>query len=190
MGKSDQAAIRAVLAGDTEAYGELVRRHSPSIFRVGFRITGSEAEADDVVQDAFLRGFQRLTSFDGRAAFGTWIYRIAVRCALDRISRRKKDEGRWIGDETDPEQDEVQAADEAAGPERLLLSSEIHTLQQAAMQGLTAAERTAFILRHMEDCSIPVIAEVLGIEPNAAKQTVFRAVQKLRLSLAPLRSLP
>jgi RNA polymerase sigma-70 factor (ECF subfamily) len=187
MGKNDHATIRAVLAGDKEAYGALVVRHSHSLFRVAFRITGNEADAEDVVQEAFLRGYQKLESFESRSNFGTWIYRIAVHCALDRISARKTDDGSRVAEATDPEQNEIQLADLAAGPDRLLLSGEIGALQQAAMRGLTPTERTAFVLRHMEDCSSEEIAAALGIAPNAAKQAVFRAVHKLRLRLAPLK---
>jgi RNA polymerase sigma-70 factor (ECF subfamily) len=187
MGKNDQAAIRAILSGDKEAYGALVVRHSQSLFRVAFRITGNEADAEDVVQEALLRGYQKLESFESRSNFGTWIYRIAVRCALDRIGGRKGDKGSRVAEETDPEQDEVQVAAQAAGPDRLLLSGEIAALQQAALGALTPTERTAFVLRHMEDRSSEEIAAALGIAPNAAKQAVFRAVQKLRLRLAPLR---
>jgi RNA polymerase sigma-70 factor (ECF subfamily) len=92
-----------------------------------------------------------------------------------------------VADNNDPEQDEVQVADEVAGPDRLLLSGEIAAMQQAAMYSLTPTEQTAFILRHMEDCSTEEIAAALGIQPNAAKQAVFRAVQKLRRRLATLK---
>jgi RNA polymerase sigma-70 factor (ECF subfamily) len=187
MGKNDQAAIRAILSGDKEAYGALVVRHSPSLFRVAFRITGNEADAEDVVQEALLRGYQKLESFESRSNFGTWIYRIAVRCALDRINGRKGDKASRVSEETDLEQDEVQVAAPSAGPDRLLLSGEIGALEQAALGALTPTERTAFVLRHMEDRSSEEIAAALGIAPNAAKQAVFRAVQKLRLRLAPLR---
>ncbi|HMF53708.1 MAG TPA: sigma-70 family RNA polymerase sigma factor [Edaphobacter sp.] len=186
----DHAIIRAVLAGDKEAYGTLVARHSQNVFRVAFRITGDEADADEVVQEAFLRGYQRLESFESRAEFGTWIYRITVNCALTMISKRKVEATYQIGEETDPSQQQVQVADTSAGPERTLLSREIESLQAAAMEGLTATERTAFVLRHMEDRSTTEIAAALAIAPNAAKQAVFRAVQKLRRSLAPLRVSP
>jgi RNA polymerase sigma-70 factor (ECF subfamily) len=187
MDKNDQAAIRAVLSGDKEAYGALVVRHSAKLFRVAFRITGNEADAEDVVQETFLRGYKKLESFELRSDFGTWIYRIAVRCALDRISGPRRDENSRVGDESDPQQQEVQVADLAAGPDRLLLSGEIGAMQEMAMLSLTATERTAFVLRHVEDCTSEEIASALGIEPNAAKQAVFRAVQKLRRRLAILR---
>jgi RNA polymerase sigma-70 factor (ECF subfamily) len=186
MDKNDHAAVRAVLAGDKEAYGALVVRHSQRLFRLAFRITGNETDAEDVVQEAFLRGYQKLESFESRSDFGTWIYRIAVRCALDRIGGRRMDESSRVAEETDPELDEVQVADLAAGPDRLLLSGEIRAMQEMAMHNLTPTERTAFMLRHMEDCSTDEIAAALEIQPNAAKQAVFRAVHKLRRRLAPL----
>jgi RNA polymerase sigma-70 factor, ECF subfamily len=187
MDKNDQAAIRAVLSGDKEAYGVLVVRHSARLFRVAFRITGNEADAEDVVQETFLRGYRKLESFELRSDFGTWIYRIAVRCALDKISGPRMDENSRVGEESDPQQHQVQVADLAAGPDRLLLSGEIGAMQEMAMLSLTFTERTAFVLRHVEDCTSEQIAAALGIEPNAAKQAVFRAVQKLRRRLAILR---
>jgi len=194
---NDQQAVQATLAGDKDAYRVLVVRHSPSLFRVAFRITGNEADAEDVVQEALLRGYSKLGNFDQRAQFGTWIYRITVRCALDRIDASRRDgrlNGRMeanqlrVSEENDPEQQAVQVADRTAGPERLLLSGEIGALQQAALGCLTSIECAAFMLRHMEDCSSEEIGVTLGIAPNAAKQAVFRAVQKLRQRLAVLRA--
>jgi RNA polymerase sigma-70 factor (ECF subfamily) len=187
MGKSDHEAVQAVLDGDKEAYGALVVRHSHSLFRVAFRITGNEADADDVVQEAFLRGYRKLDTFQSRANFSTWIYRIAVHCALDKLKASRANETSRVAEETDPELDGVQVADRMAGPERLILSGEIGALQEAALRGLSPTERTAFILRHVEDCSTEEIAVVLGVAPNAAKQAVFRAVHKMRLRLSALR---
>ncbi|MFY9746759.1 MAG: RNA polymerase sigma factor [Acidobacteriaceae bacterium] len=187
MDGNDHSVVRAVLAGDKEAYGALVRAHSSAVFRVAFRISGNEADAEEIVQETFLRGYQRLASFQLRSGFGTWIYRIAVNCALNRIQSSGVAADYRLGEESDPEQKIVQVAAVTADPERSLLSREIGTAQSMAMQRLTATERTAFILRHLEDRSTGEIANVLGIAPNAAKQAVFRAVQKLRRELAPLR---
>jgi RNA polymerase sigma-70 factor (ECF subfamily) len=189
MEENDHSIVRAVLSGDKEAYGALVVRHSHAVFRVAFRITGDEADAEEVVQEAFLRGYQRLETFESRSQFGTWIYRIAVNCALNMMTKRKIEATHQIAEDADPTQQQVQVADTAADPERLLLSQEIEALQARAMQRLTATERTAFVLRHMEDRSTEEIAAALHIAPNAAKQAVFRAVQKLRRGLAPLRTI-
>ena len=186
MEENEHSIIRAVLSGNKEAYGTLVVRHSHAIFRVAFRITGDEADAEDVVQEAFLLGYQKLQSFESRAKFSTWIYRIAVNCALNMKNKRKP-EAAQIADEADASQHQVQVADTAANPERLLLSGEIEAIHASAMQKLTATERTAFVLRHMEGCTTEEIAATLRIAPNSAKQAVFRAVQKLRRDLAPLK---
>jgi RNA polymerase sigma-70 factor (ECF subfamily) len=186
MGNDDHALIRAVLAGDKDAYGPLVARHSQSVFRVAFRITENEADAEDVVQETFLRGYRSLGDFDARANYRTWIYRIAMNCALDILSKRKSKTVVPIAEEYDGEQATVQLADRGAGPDRLLLNQELEARRHAAMEKLTPTERVAFVLRHMEDRSTEEIATALGIAPNSAKQAVFRAVQKLRHSLAPL----
>jgi len=187
MSQSDGAAIQAVLAGDRDAFGELVRRHSRMLFRLAFRMTGNEADADDVVQDAFLRAYQKLATFESRADFGTWIYRITVHCALDRLQRRKQDDARRVSEDYDPEEDGVQVADSKPDPERMVISMEIAELQQAAMRGLTAMERTAFVLRHLEERSTEEIAAALDVTPNTAKQSVYRAVQKVRRRLTQLK---
>jgi len=184
---SDHSIVRAILAGDKEAYGALVRAHSATVFRVAYRIVGNEADAEEIVQEAFLRGYQRLESYQGRSAFGTWIYRIAVNCALNRISQQGIQAEYRHGEESDPAVKTVQVATQDADPERVLLSNEIGVAQDLAMRRLTPTEKSAFVLRHLEERSTSEIAEVLNIAPNAAKQAVFRAVQKLRRELAPLR---
>jgi RNA polymerase sigma-70 factor, ECF subfamily len=187
MQESDHSIVRAVLAGDKEAYSALVRAHSATVFRVAFRIMGNEADAEEIVQEAFLRGYQRLQSYQQRSSFGTWIYRIAVNCALNKIGQPGIEAEYRHGDESNPDEKTVQVAAKDADPERVLLSGEISAAQEMAMQRLTPTEKGAFVLRHLEDRSIDEIAEVLGVAPNAAKQAVFRAVQKLRRELAPLR---
>ncbi len=186
MDESDHEIRRAVLAGDKDAYGALVVRYSQTVFRVAYRITGNEEDAEEVVQGTFLRGYQKLEGFEGRSSFATWFCRIASNCALDLVGRKKVDAQSRIAEDGDAEQGEVQIADVKAGPDRLLLSREIQARQQAAMESLTPTERTAFVLRHMEDRSTEEIAAALNVTPNAAKQAVFRAVQKLRRQLAPL----
>jgi RNA polymerase sigma-70 factor, ECF subfamily len=186
MGNDEYALIRSVLAGEKDAYGLLVARHSQSVFRIAFRITENDADADEVVQEAFLRGYRKLQDFDARSSFGTWIYRIAMNCALDVLKKRKSQPAVSIAQDYDSELASIQVADCSAGPDRLLLSREIETRRHAAMERLTPTERVAFVMRHMEQRSTEQIAEALGIAPNSAKNAVFRAVQKLRQSLAPL----
>ena len=188
MKSDDYAAIEAVLAGDREAYGVLVRRYSAAIFRLALRMTTNDADAEDVVQETFLRGYQKLKGFRSDSDFGTWIYRVGVNCALDVLAKRKVMAQQYrISDEIDSSDRVLQVADRAAGPERILLSREIEHRQQQVMAQLTPAEQAAFVLRHFEDRSTEEIGAILGIAPNAAKQVVFRAVQKLRREMACLR---
>jgi RNA polymerase sigma-70 factor, ECF subfamily len=186
MGNNDHALIRAVLAGDKDAYGVLVARHGESMFRVAFRITENEHDAEEIVQETFLRGYRSLAEFDARADFRTWIYRIAVNCALQVLNKRKSAAAVPIAEEFDEERPGIQLADGKAGPDRLLLDREIEHRRHAAMQKMTPDERLAFVLRHLEGRSTEEIAAVLEVTPNNAKQAVFRAVQKMRRSLAPL----
>ena len=186
MGNEDHALIRAVLAGDKDAYGVLVARHGERMFRLAFRITENEPDAEEVVQETFIRGYRGLPDFDARADFRTWIYRIAINCALQLLNKRRSEPAVPIVEEFDDGRPGLQLADGAAGPERLLLDREIEHRRHAAMEKMTTDERLAFVLRHLEGCSTEEIAEALDITPNSAKQAVFRSVQKMRRALAPL----
>src|ERR1700753_1550168 len=91
MDATEAATILAnARQGDTDAFRVLVERHSRSLFRLAFRMTGNEQDAEDVVQESFLRAFKQLSKFDERASFGTWLYRIATNCSLDHVRARKR----------------------------------------------------------------------------------------------------
>jgi RNA polymerase sigma-70 factor (ECF subfamily) len=180
MDLTDRECVEAVRNGDPDAYRDLVSRYSGTVFRAARRITGSDADAEEVVQDTFLRGYLQIGKFELRADFGTWIYRIGVNCSIELLRRRKRQPA--SAGEPFP-----QAADGAVGPERLLLSAELAWKRRSAMARLTEVEAAAFSLRHMEDRTMDEIAELLAISLGAAKQAVFRAVQKLRREMAPLR---
>jgi RNA polymerase sigma-70 factor, ECF subfamily len=110
MQGTEHSVVRAVLVGDKEAYGALVRAHSAAVFRVVFRIIGNEADAEEIVQETFLRAYQGLESFQQRSGFGTWLYRIAVNCALNRISHLGITAEFRHGEESDPEEKTVQGS--------------------------------------------------------------------------------
>ena len=189
MEKVEQSAIRDVLRGDRDRYRVLVNLHYAAVFRVAFRITGSAPDAEDVAQEAFLRAYNKLENFRGNSTFSTWIHRIAMNSAFNLVERRTRELSHTARSLTaDPMSAHTipDPADLQPNPEHLLLDREAHTLREAAMQQLTPMERTAFTLRHMEDLPIAEIAEALRVPANSAKQAVFRAVSKLRRSLAPL----
>jgi RNA polymerase sigma-70 factor (ECF subfamily) len=189
MDKAETEAIRNVLAGDRDAYRLLMDRHFYSVTRVAFRITGNEADAEEAAQEAFLRAYNKLPGFRQDSAFSTWIIRIAMNTAINLVERRNRDlsyNGPRIADEPSIANHTVRVADSQHGPEGILLNREAVSLRQAAMAELTPMERTAFTLRHMEDIPMSEIATALNITANSAKQAVFRAVGKLRRSLAPV----
>jgi RNA polymerase sigma-70 factor (ECF subfamily) len=184
---TDSAAAEEARKGNQHAFRVLVERHSRPVFRLAFRMTGNEQDAEDVVQESFLRAYRQIERFDGRAAFGTWLYRIAANCSLDLIRARKIREDRRVS----PTEEESlgwleNVATQAPSPERLTQSGQIASLLRPALAQLSDMERTAFILRHYEGCDIEQISQVLGVKANAAKHTVFRAVQKLRRALEPV----
>ncbi|HYO74836.1 MAG TPA: sigma-70 family RNA polymerase sigma factor [Thermoanaerobaculia bacterium] len=180
MEPTDIELVERVRGGDDDAFRLLVERHSRAIYRSAYRITANAADADDVVQEAFLRSYRALASFDSRATFTTWLHRIAINCALDLIDSRKRRDGR-----IDAGEDLSLLASHDATPDRIALGSEMQRAIAAAMAGLTGNERTAFVLRHFEGMPLEEIGQILGTRLNATKNTVFRAVKKLRQQLQP-----
>jgi RNA polymerase sigma-70 factor (ECF subfamily) len=189
-GISDAVAVERTLAGEREAYRVLVERHSNYVYRLAYRMTGNPHDAEEVVQEAFLRAYQKLGQFAGQANFGTWVYRIAANYAIDRLRQKKTDEARRVPPaktpEGEPEIDPFASVkDTAPSPERLAGSAQIAATMKQALDTLTPAERTAIVMRHWDGCGIEEIAAVLKSNTSAAKNTVFRAVQKLRAALQP-----
>ena len=188
----DATEAAAVLArarqGDSDAFRALVEKHSRSVFRLAFRMTGNEQDAEDVVQESFLRAYRQLGRFESRANFGTWLYRIVSNCSVDLMRSKQARHDQVRGDSLDQEGAVELPAVDAPGPERMAQSAEIDRRVQAALQDLSPLERAAFTLRHYEGRSIEEISETLGLGISAAKHSVFRAVKKLRVALAPLRS--
>jgi RNA polymerase sigma-70 factor (ECF subfamily) len=188
----DATEAAAVLArarqGDSDAFRALVETHSRSVFRLAFRMTGNEQDAEDVVQESFLRAYRQLGRFESRANFGTWLYRIVSNCSVDLMRSKQARHDQVRGDSLDQEGAMELPAVDMPGPERIAESAEIERRVQHALQDLSPLERAAFTLRHYEGRSIDEISATLGLGTSAAKHSVFRAVKKLRLALAPLRS--
>jgi len=185
MGNLEQDAIRRVLAGDRDAFRVLMDRHLPTVLRMTYRVTGNPVDAEEAAQEAFLLAYKKLSGFREQASFGTWVYRIAMNCSLNLVERRSRDLG-WNAVTIEPgAPSENIAVSRGLTPEAELLNTEALRRRERAMLTLTPMERTAFILRHMEDQPIQVIADALGVPGNSAKQAIFRAVAKLRRELAP-----
>jgi RNA polymerase sigma-70 factor (ECF subfamily) len=169
--------IARARAGDAAAFRHLVDTNATALFRVCARITGDRALAEDAVQETFFNAFRHLADFDGRSAFSTWLYRIAVNAALLQVRKRRHLEVAW------PENDEAtpfDAADSSPTPDRQAVSADIRRDIEAELERMTPIERTAFVLRHQEGRSLEEISAALSLNVGAAKQAIFRAVRKLR----------
>ena len=184
----DARLVALAQAGDREAFGQLVENHSRSLFALAFRVTGNEADADEVVQETFLRAFRSLKNFESRSNLGTWLYRIAMNCALDQKDREKWDPkyAVAISEDPDPKENQVQLQARQPDQEQQIFSGQIQKKIGEAMSQLTKTERAAFTMRHLEGRSIDEICSTLGLKTNAAKNSIFRAVQKMRTALGPM----
>ena len=181
-------AVERAQSGDSDAFRLLVEQHSRAIFRLAFRMTGNEQDAEDVVQETFLRAYRQLDKYEARASFSTWLFRIASNYSLDLIRMRKRHEDKRERGKAE-ERDILQTLPvNTPGPDRITYSKQVQERVNEALNELSAQERTAFVLRHFEGMSIDEIGETLGTGTNATKHSIFRAVQKLRRSLEPLVS--
>jgi len=181
-------AVERAQSGDSDAFRRLVEQHSRAVFRLAFRMTGNEQDAEDVVQETFLRAYRQLDKYEARSSFSTWLYRIASNYSLDLIRMRKRHEDKRERGKAE-ERDILQTLPvNTPGPDRITYSRQVQERVNEALNELSAQERTAFVLRHFEGMSIDEIGEALGTGTNATKHSIFRAVQKLRRSLEPVVS--
>ena len=185
MEDSDAALVERASGGDCDAFRVLVERHSRSVFRLAYRMTLNPYDADDVVQEAFLRAYRSLDRFDGRSEFKSWIYRIATNCAIDvRRSRSKRAELSTTPHDGNGLESVLAAPDPS--PHRIAVSGEMRRIVDETLAGLSPLERTAFLMRHVDGSSVIEISAALGRNGNATRHSIFRAVRKLRGALRPV----
>ena len=178
----EMALVRAAKAGDLSAFEQLVKRYDRNIFRIAQHITHNREDAEDVVQDAFLKAFQNLESFQEQSKFYTWLVRIAVNEALMRLRRNRP--GRTVSLDQDIETDEDviprEVADWAPNPAQLYDQGELREILQKTIQGLPPGFRTVFVLRDVEGLSTEETAEALDLSIPAVKSRLLRARLQLR----------
>jgi RNA polymerase sigma-70 factor (ECF subfamily) len=160
--------------------------HTRAVYRLAHRLTGNQHDAEDVVQEAFLRAYKRLDDFEERSQFGSWLHRIAANCAYDLLRARARDQLRLRPAEAEEDGFEQQVPSPQPGPERLAAGQEVRSRLDRAMEHMSTLERTAFTLRHLEGCSIAEIGGALGLDTSAVKQSIFRAVRKVRRLLGEM----
>jgi RNA polymerase sigma-70 factor (ECF subfamily) len=167
----DIQLVQRAQGGDTEAFGALVERHQERIYATLVKMTGDGDLALDLTQDAFIRAWEQLSSFEGRSAFTTWLYRIAVRLGYDEIERdRRRSSLEPAGEISDP----------APGPEaRVVASSEAEELRRKIHE-LPPLQRAVVILRAYDELPYREIAEILRTTENSARVSFHHAITRLR----------
>lgn len=184
--EKDGLSLEALKAGDREEFARLVDLYSPQIYRLGLKMLNNPQDAEDILQETFIKAFRHIGSFDGRAAVATWLYRIATNEALMQI-RRKHPEQVSIDEPVqtvDGEQEPVQIVDWCCVPEEELLSAEGRRELDNAVEQLPASLRIVFLLRDIEGLDTRQTAEVLNLSETAVKTRLSRARLKLREELS------
>jgi RNA polymerase sigma-70 factor (ECF subfamily) len=189
---NDADLIRQAQRGDRAAFEELVRQYDSAVLRLALHLTGSEQDARDIYQDAFLKAYRNLGSFRFECSFYTWIYRIVTNLCLDHLRKRQvRKEDAPVVTGSDGEEYSLldQVADDRSGasPERDLMRRELGAKIARALHKLTPRERMVFEMKHFQGLKLRTIGEALNTTEETAKNTVFRATQKLRSSLGDMR---
>jgi RNA polymerase sigma-70 factor, ECF subfamily len=183
---SNDFSLDALKARDRDEFARLVDAFSNKIYRVALKIVNDPQDAEDVLQETFIKAYRSLPAFEGRSSLSTWLYRIAVNEAL-MIVRKRKVDAVSLDEEKDSGEEEVEPveiADWCCLPERDLLSVESRKFLDLAMQSLSPALRAVFVLRDIEGLSVKETADALGLSEPAVKTRLLRARLKLREELS------
>src|SRR5271157_4325158 len=178
----ETSLVHAAKAGDISAFEELVKRYDRNVFRVAQHITQNREDAEDVVQDAFLKAYQNLANFQEQSKFYTWLVRIAVNEALMRLRRRRPERMVSLDEDIKTEEDSMprEVADWAPNPEQLYTQGELKEILGKTIQGLPPSFRTVFVLRDVEGLSTEETADALDLSIPAVKSRLLRARLQLR----------
>jgi RNA polymerase sigma-70 factor, ECF subfamily len=184
--------IREAQAGSRAAFDALVRQYEHQVLRLALHLTGSEHDAEDIYQEAFLKAYRYIGNFRFECSFYTWIYRIVTNLCLDQLRRRKtrREDHAVVLDRAGDEIDLLASISDNrsfSNPGRELDRKVMGEKIQAALGKLTPRERMVFELKHYQGLRLRTIGEMLNTTEETAKNTLFRATKKLRAQLADLR---
>ena len=182
----EMALVRAAKGGDDSAFAELVRRYDRNVFRIAQHITHHREDAEDVVQEAFLKAYENLDRFQEQSKFYTWLVRIAVNEALMKLRRRRPERMVSLDEDIQTDEDSLprEVADWAPNPEQNYTQEELREILSRTIQGLPAGFRTVFVLRDVEGLSTEETAEALDLSIPAVKSRLLRARLQLRERLS------
>jgi len=180
---SDSELILRTLAGDGQAYGEIVERYQRKIFRVASAIVRNDMEADLITQDVFVQAYQSLRKFEGKAGLGTWLTRIAINRSRDLLRSQRIRSFLSLSDPGE-EHSIPEIRDERPDAERTAISAELSQAIARAVGRLSEQQRIIFTLRHYEDLSLEQIASHLDLKGGTVRTHLFRAIHKIRKELA------
>ena len=188
----DTVLVRDAQRGNRAAFEELVRHYDQAVLRLAMHLTGSDHEAQDIYQEAFLKAYRSIGSFRFECSFYTWIYRIVTNLCLDHLRKRqvRKEDAPVATDSEGQVYDMLdQVADARAGanPEHDLMSRELGNRIGSALGKLSPRERMVFELKHFHGLKLRTVGEILNTTEDTAKNTLFRATQKLRGALSDMR---
>jgi len=174
--------VRRAKNGDDQAFEELVRRYDRNVFRIAQHITQNREDAEDVVQEAFLKAYGNLGKFQEQSKFYTWLVRIAVNEALMKLRRRKPERTVSLDEDVKTEDDSLprEVADWSPNPEQMYNQAELRDILTRTIQGLPAGFRTVFVLRDVEGLSTEETAQALELSIPAVKSRLLRARLQLR----------
>src|SRR5438132_8385628 len=174
--------VQAAKSGDVSAFEELVRRYDRNVFRIAQHITQNREDAEDVVQDAFLKAYTNLGQFQGQSKFYTWLVRIAVNEALMKLRRRRPERTVSLDEDIKTEDDSLprEVADWSPNPEQQYTQAELREILSKTIQGLPPGFRTVFVLRDVEGLSTEETAAALELSVPAVKSRLLRARLQLR----------
>jgi RNA polymerase sigma-70 factor, ECF subfamily len=184
----ESALVAQAKAGNMESFSDLVKHYDRRIFRMAKQITQNDDDAEDVLQETFLKAYTHLDDFQGNSKFYTWLVRIAVNEALMKLRKRRSDRTVPLDEPIDTGEDEVvrEIAVWEENPEQRYSREELGTILDEAIDSLKPAYRTVFILRDIEEMSIEETAEVLKLSISAVKSRLLRARLQLREKLTRL----
>lgn len=179
---TDEELVQRAQRDDERAFGELVNRYETKVYSLALKMLRNPEDAEDVLQDTFLRAYRGIKAFQGNSTFSTWVYRITANSALMKL--RKKQLPTVSIDDADEREAPINIADWAPGPVERLMTEETRVAMEDAIEALPPEFRQVFILRDVEELSNAEVAEVLDLSVAAVKSRLHRARLKVRNRLA------